>query len=119
MSAVQDAIAEIEQSLDTLAPQHEGLRDYYRLNLLPPTMEIVKESIQLYDHRVAALETALAALKALDAAGHPDVIVREIPETEYQDLVNNKDTVDAALSTFAPSVPAADLGLASAEPERK
>lgn len=101
MTAVDQAIAEINERLATFAPQHEGLRDFARLNLQEAAAAVVNESIANYDRRQALLEAALAALTSLVNDGHPDLPVREISPAAFADLRDNTTTVEAAMATFA------------------
>jgi len=101
MTAVEAAIVEITEKLAEFAPQHEGLRDFTRLNLKEATQAEVAASLALYDTRVALLLAAKAACEALMADGHPDIAVREISGEAYADLTENDTTVHAAYSRFA------------------
>lgn len=101
MTAVEMAIKEITDLLAVFAPQHEGLRDYDRLNLHDDTHIEVRKSIAAYDRREAYLNAAIAALTGLMADGHPDIPVRTIDISELQDLQANAATIEAALLRFA------------------
>jgi hypothetical protein len=117
--SVEDAIAEIRASLAELEPRHEGLRDYVALDLLPETRALVTEEIQSYDRRVFLLNKALAALLELEADGHPELPVRVIPEQSYADLLENFETIKAALARFESAPVATSLGISSEPPEPK
>lgn len=125
MSAVDQARAEVAASLAEIAPAHEGFRDYADLNrgqpggLLPATQEEVSKIILEYDQRRDLLTTALAALDALIADGHPVVPDVTIPEAAYKDLQANFETVQAALGKVKPIAQAATLGLTGSPPEPK
>lgn len=108
---VENAIKEITDLLAVFAPQHEGLRDYDRLNLNEDTHIEVRKSIAAYDRRESFLNAALAALNGLMADGHPDIPVRDISLSEYQDLQANAATIEAALLRFATNA-ATNLALA-------
>lgn len=124
MSAVDQALAEVEAALAAIAPAHEGFRDYADLNrgeggLLAETQAEVSKIILRYDARRNALQAAETALKALIEDGHPDVPVTPIPEVAYDDLKRNFDTVQAALGQVKPNTNAAGLGLSSGAPQPK
>lgn len=117
MSAVDTAIVEIEQELAALAPIHEGLRDYARLNLSPETMAEVQEAIVIYDRRFALLNAALVNSRALQTDGYPAIPIQDVMPAVYADLRTNKDTIDAALARFAAT--AGSLNLSAGSPETK
>lgn len=98
---VEEAIAEIDDLLARFAPQHEGLRDFARLNLGERTQEWVRQSIIHYDRRILALTNAREGLVALMADGHPDLPVVEIDPISLADLQANAATIEAALTRFA------------------
>lgn len=118
MSAVSDAIAEIDAQLAELAPAHEGWRDYLKVNLLPDTGVFVKGRIDVYDRRVALLEAARAALVALQDDGHPGIPPSVVSPAIYDDLQDNHDTITAAFGTTSPAL-ATTLGLTASAPEPK
>jgi hypothetical protein len=118
MSAVDDAVAEIDAQLATLSPQHEGLKDYQRLNLQPDTLTSVGQALAVYDRRVSLLTRGRDALTALQADGHPAFDVQQVTAAVYGDLAANQATIAAALAIFA-SDPAATLGLSASTPEAK
>lgn len=118
MTAVEQAIAEINTLLAQFAPEHEGLRDFARLNLQPETLNEINTSLANYDRRVGLLQAAKAACEALMADGHPDLPVREIPSTAFDDISANHTTVMAAFARFAPA-PATAINVTPGEPENK
>lgn len=112
VSAVTAALAELDEQLTAIAPSHEGLRDYARLNIEDGTRREITDAIGDYDRRVALLQearraeqtlldTAVAAYKALAGDGHPDLPIREISPAALADLQNNLDTLAAARARFA------------------
>lgn len=101
MSKVEEAIVEMKAVLAQLEPEHEGLRDYAALNLEPSTKAVVLESIAQYDRRTQLIQAALTACDALVADGYPTLATREIGDTLYRDLVNNSQTIRAALAKFS------------------
>ncbi len=118
MSAVDAALAEIDAQLAYIAPIHEGLRDYSRLNLNPDTLVEVNGAIALYDHRVALLTTAKTALEALNGDGYPDLTIPDVSLSVKADLDANQATITAAQAQFHTNA-ASGLGLAGGEPEPK
>lgn len=118
MSAVDTAISEITTTLTTLAPQHEGLRDYARLNIEEATRREVTDALEDYDRRKQLLESAKAANQALVADGHPDLPLREISASALADLQNQLDTITAARGLFASNA-ATTLGLTAGTAEPK
>jgi hypothetical protein len=117
-TAVEQAIAEIDERLATFAPQHEGLRDYFQLNLQEATKREISTAIDTYDRRVDRLTRARQALVDLMADGHPDLAVREISTTAFKDLQDNARTIEAALARFASNA-AVGLNLEAGKTENK
>lgn len=117
-TAVAAALAEILATLAAMAPEHEGLRDFQRLNLQPETLTEVQASLQDYDRRVAKLLAAQASIEALLADGYPALDPRKIADAALEDLQQNARTVEAALARFASNA-ATRLSLAAAETEEK
>lgn len=118
MTAVEQALVEVADRLEALAPKLEGLRDFQRLNLAPHTLEEVTQSIGDYSRRVDLLAASQKALQALMDDGHPDIPVREIDASSLADLKANKDTIDAALAGFASNA-AVTVGLTAGKVEPK
>lgn len=118
MSKVADAVKEIEAQLVELAPEHEGLRDFARLNLEAESAAAVAAQIIVYDRRVGLLTSTLAWLKALAEDGHPAIAAAEIPHSALLDLSRNAETLRAALDTFS-SARAVGLGLGTKPAEQK
>jgi hypothetical protein len=118
-TAVTAALAEIVAALATIPPQHEGLKDFARLNLKPETLVEIRTSLEQYDRRVRLLEAAQKANEVLLADGYPALEPREISDAAYQDLQTNKQTIDAALQQFTSPTPATTLGLAAGAVEPK
>lgn len=118
MTAVDSALAEINERLATFAPQHEGLRDFALLNLQEATKVEIDSSLKLYDRRQDLLEKAKAALESLNADGHPDLPVREISTAAFDDLRNNTSTIEAAMARFASNA-ATSIALTEGKTEPK
>lgn len=118
MTAVESAISEMQDLLVVFAPEHEGLRDFARLNLLEATQVDVRKSIINYDRREVLLNAAIAALQALMADGHPTLPVRHIDMTALNDLKANAATIEAALLRFDSNA-ATDLTLTGGTVEPK
>ena len=118
MSAVDDAIAEIDKELRDLAPVHEGLRDFGSLNLRDETKVIVQESITAYDRRKGLLEVARGHLDTLQKDGHPGIPTKDVTESVLTDLQANVDTIRAARERFASNA-AVDMGLSAGAAESK
>lgn len=118
MSAVDTAIVEIQAALASLAPRHEGLRDFARLNLQAQTSADVQAAIAVYDRRVSLLNQSLATLQQLVADGHPTLEVREVDAAVLKDLQESAATIEAALGQFRPTIPNT-LGLVASPPVPK
>lgn len=108
---VEEAIAEIDAILVVFLPEHEGLRDFARLNLTEQTQEYVRKLTIHYDRRAELLFAVKAALLALLADGHPELPTSEVDAKSYADLRENSDTILAALSKFRVRALATDLNL--------
>jgi len=98
---VHQALEEVLFMLDEMKDEHEGLRDFARLNLSEPTLRDVNESIALYDRRVRLLLDTKAALEALINDGFPNLNPREIMPAELAELADQQATITAALKKFA------------------
>jgi len=118
MSKVDEAISEITSALTDIAPKHEGLRDFSRLNLHPDTMQAVQAAIGQYDRRVALLQDAKEKLVNLRNDGYPELDIPEVTEAVLTDLKENEATIEAALKQFHPET-ASTLGLSSGAPVPK
>jgi len=118
-TAVEQALQEIVTKMAIVAPQHEGLRDYSRLNISPETRTEVTAAITVYDRRVTVMLAAKNALTALLADGYPDLDIREVSAAVLADLKENAATIEAALAQFGSNQAAAIVSTAGpAEPKR-
>ena len=113
---VDAALAHVNAVLAAIAPAHEGLRDYARMNILRETQVSVATALSQFDRRVAKLTAVKVALEALIA--EPDFSPLDIPAAALKDLQENAATVQAALALFTPGA-ATTLGLSAAAPEPK
>lgn len=118
MSKVDDAIVEINLALSAMAPVHEGLRDFSRLNLEAEARVVVQSELERYDTRKILLERGLEALIALVGDGYPTLVIPAVTETVLNDLRANASTIEAALTQFTSNA-AGNLGLSGSEPELK
>jgi hypothetical protein len=118
--AIDVAIKEIDDQLVVIAPQHEGLRDYARLNLQDGTRREIDDAIGDYDRRVRLLTEAratyvtgraamVASNQALVDDGAPTLPTREITAAAVADLQAQLLTITAARGLFV--VQASTLGL--------
>ena len=117
-TVVPAALTEIRAKLAEIPPQHEGLRDFARLNLKPETRQEVGVSLDQYDRRVRALTAAQTALEQLVADGYPDLLPRKVSDLVLQDLQDNEATIAAALKQFISNAPTT-LNLAAGAVETK
>lgn len=111
MSKVDEAIVEIDKAMADMAPIHEGLRDYYLLDIHPDTKIAVSAAIDLYDRRLALLAGSRSALTSLVSDGYPVLVIPPVVGQIYADLLENKSTIDAALAKFTPIDEAATLAI--------
>lgn len=119
MSKVDEAIVEIDAALAEMAPAHEGLRDYQRLNIKPETKAAVDAAIAQYDRRKDLLLGAKTNLERLVGDGYPTLDIPDVSVVVKEDLDEQKRTIDAALAQFSSVPPATDLGLSAGAPEPK
>jgi hypothetical protein len=117
-TVVPAALTEIQTRLAEIPPQHEGLRDFARLNLKAETLTEVRTSIDQYDRRVRLLTTAQTALEQLVADGYPDLLPRKVSDLVLQDLQDNEATIAAALKQFTSNAPTT-LNLSAGATEAK
>lgn len=113
---LERALAAIILELRRIAPIHEGLRDYERLNLHDDTRAAVVNAIALYDARVALLELAREVLEALLGLGeivptaelattfarvrYEPIKLPPVTQAVYDDLADNQRTITAAFGEF-------------------
>lgn len=117
-TVVPAALDEITTAITTIAPAHEGLRDFSRLNLQRSTQEEVLASLQQYDRRLQLLTTAKAGIDALLKDGYPDLVPRKIADAALQDLAANEATIAAALKQFTSNAPTTlNLSASATEPK--
>ena len=109
MSKVDEAIVEIDKAIVDMAPIHEGLRDYYLLDIHPDTKISVSAAIDLYDRRLALLTASRNALLSLVSDVYPVLVIPPVVGEVYADLLENKATIEAALAKFAPIDEAATI----------
>lgn len=115
---VDQALTELADRLATLAPQHEGLRDFARLNLQSNTRAVVMQALSLYDRRVGLIVAAQAALKYLVADSYPELVMPDIDAASMADLQDNTTTIEAAFGLFT-RIPAASLSLTAGAAVKK
>ena len=98
-----------------LAPQLEGFEDLADVNVGPETKSQVLSDIEGAKRRDALSIAAVEALSALAADGYPDLKIIQVHEDIYQDLAEQKRTIDAALLRYAPLPPEAVGGSVTVE----
>jgi hypothetical protein len=118
MSTVDTALGDIAAAIAALAPAHEGLRDFARLNVRPETLVEVRTAIEQYDRRLRLLTVAQSALDALVADGYPDLATRDIAAAVLADLQANAASIETALALFG-AVTATTLRLSATPPTPK
>lgn len=120
---IEQMIEEAEAALKTVSVPLEGLTDYARLNLQPPTHAVVQDQYVVYSRRAglltAVIDTAnalLDALTVLEADGYPDLPLADISQAAFVDLENQRVTMAAAVATFyPPALTQGVTGVVSAE----
>lgn len=100
MTAVDQALAEINAELTRIEPIHEGLRDYMSLDIKPDTKAQVNAAVGVYDQRVSYLTTAKDRLALLLADGYPTLALPPVEKAVFDDLTENQATIAAALAQF-------------------
>lgn len=108
-TSVEAAQAEIDKQLETLAPQHRGLREYALLELGDAARREIMAEITLYDRRVSLLTAAKEALADLESDGYPDMPVRVVNPDVLADLRADAADLEAALAKFSTPAAAASL----------
>lgn len=116
-TAVDNAIVEVQASLDALAPQHEGLRDFLKLNIDESVRPDVQAELDLYDKRVNLLNGALQAMRALVGDGYPAIPVREVTGTGFTSLQDQLTTITAALAKFTSDAGSLNLKGGTVQPK--
>lgn len=97
---VAEAIVEIDQELDILRPEREGLEDFGRLNLTGPASAYIAARHAVYAQRITLLQSCRAACQALLDDGHPGIPIAEIDAASFANLQEQAFTIEAALKKF-------------------
>jgi hypothetical protein len=100
MTAVDAALAEVQARIIEIAPVHEGLRDYLRLNITDETRVEVEQALADYDDMLALMQAFVTAAEALIEAEYPNLEPRLISKPAVDDLQAQLDTVTAARAQF-------------------
>lgn len=100
-TAVEQALVEVRSELGRIDPIHEGLRDFYSLDIKPDTKQQVSAAIDMYDARVSLLRQVEAALVNLLEAGYPVLDIPPVEKAVFDDLTENQATIAAALAQFS------------------
>lgn len=116
MTPLETVLAEIDAELARLAPIDEGLHDYAALDLTSPTVTEVQAAIALYHERITVLMAAKLALEALIAQGYPALEIPPVAKAVYDDLVANRNTIEAALAEFTVIAEATSASIEWTEP---
>ena len=117
--ALDAALDEITAERAEWAPVVEGHKDYQRLNLEGESPTAVAEAAHESHVLLEAMDNAIAALEALNAAGYPALEPFEVTPEVLADLQANAATINAALAQYTASEQATSLNLAvgAAEPK--
>lgn len=107
---VADAIGEIDQELTDLRPKREGWEDFGRENVIDQVRPFIAARHAAFEQRITLLQSARAALQAVLDDGYPGIPVAHMNVTSYQSLVDQLNTMEAALSTVDGEA-LADFGL--------
>lgn len=70
---IADWIKELETALPTITRKLLGNQNEVKMDLTESTMKQTREQVSRYQHRRDLLMAAIAANKALQADGHPDL----------------------------------------------
>lgn len=97
MTAVADAIAELQAVLPGLELQREGLTDFAALDLQPETAAVVSTLRQGMDARLALCQAARSALQNLLDDGYPTLQTLEVGADVLGDLESQVQSLTAAL----------------------
>jgi hypothetical protein len=108
---VHEEIAEVQAALDTyskeFADEIEGLQDLLRLNISDEARANVQALLDKFDRRVQLLQDARmklgqsqAVLDVMISEGYPEWPEQSVTGMVLQDLVNQKDTITAAIARF-------------------
>lgn len=116
MSKVDEALVEVNAALAAMAPAHEGLRDFSKLNIKAETLAEVNEAIGIYDARKSYLDEAKRVLENLIGNGYPALVIPPVQETVFADLSEQETTISAALSQFSAIAEAATLTIVPGTP---
>jgi len=101
-TAVESASAELQVAKTGLDPIVEGLHDFSAVNLKPDTQTTIQSTIIDYERRQTLIKAAQSALQALMADGYPNLPVRPLRDSAFQDLKDQVSTMTAAFGQFEP-----------------
>ncbi len=117
--ALEDLKAEMTVAQATLLPIIEGLEDFNRLNIKPETKGIVTAFLGEARKRQTLLANAQAALDGLVTDEYPSLDTRIVKDAVYEDLADQKRTIDAALDKFTPAEEADTITIVPGTPVTK
>lgn len=107
--------AEVQAALDTVLPQIRGLQDLQVASIEPDTKTAVDEELAVNVRRRDLLQTNLAALTKLEDDGYPATPKKPVPASVYEELLQQKADLEAALAEFEASVASSvDIALGDA-----
>jgi len=101
MSNLENLKTELLAAKATIEPQIEGLHDFARLNILPPTKEKVDAAIVDFERRLKLIGEAIVCLDNLTVDKYPEVAQRDVADAVYADLADQVKTVTAAFQKFS------------------
>ena len=110
MSVQDDARADAAIAIDRLKPLIEGWSHLLEQGDLSPTARAALMAIQQnFTTQQNAAHAVTLALDVLIQTGYPDLPKSEVPGDVYQELVQNRTTMEAAFGKLVPE-PAAESG---------
>lgn len=119
MSKASEAAIEIGAHLGTVAPVHEGLRDYSRLVLKGDAPQAISQALREYDERKKLADAAKTAIDALIADGYPSLPKFALPPDVMAELREQSTTIAAALAQAFEADQAGTLGMTADPPVLK
>jgi hypothetical protein len=101
-TALAAAIAEAQTHQTQIAPELAGFQNFARIDLREDTRADIQTAIADYERRKALVEAYLKAADALADDGYPELPIRKVLASRYEELKQNQAESAAALAKFAP-----------------
>lgn len=119
--------AELDAALAAIDPQIRGLRDLLELDIASAAVhdtyqaefDILSQRRTLIAHVLAALDSVVAAMDALEADGYPNIAQVPVDAAIFDEMSGEISDMEAAFKLFAARLAASKLAVNLGEPKPK